>query len=271
MKSTPMIEVQNVSLRMGSQWVLENVSFTVRPGEFLTILGPNGAGKTTLLRVILGLIRPQEGRVFVFGKLSWELSRQERTRIGYVPQGVPSHRHFPILVQDVVLMGRFGALGWGKRPTQQDRERVKQVLDLLGIRSLASRSFQELSGGQRQRVMIARALINHPDLLLLDEPTASLDPSMTEDFYTLLKRLQRDLRLTVVMVSHDIGMVATFADRVACLARRLVAHGRPEKVLSKETLECMYGFHTMAVGHGSFPHMILPLQDHHPPSPREDS
>ncbi len=264
MTSPPVVDLRDVSVWIGSHRVLEGVSFQVQRGEYAAIIGPNGAGKTTLLRVILGLIRPQEGEVRVLGRPPWRLSRKERARIGYVPQEIPAHRNFPIRVLDVVLMGRYGAIGWFRRPGREDRRRALEVLELLDIAALASVRLGDLSGGQRQRVMIARALVNHPEVLLLDEPTASLDPAMTEGLYALLARLRRDMNLTVILVSHDVGIVASFADRVACLSRRLVAHGRPAEVLTHETLECMYGSHAVAVGHGHMPHMVLPLTDHHP-------
>lgn len=259
---TPVIKLQGVTVRFGRHVALEGVSFAVEEGEFAAVIGPNGAGKTTLLRVILGVIHPDEGTVEVLGKPPWELSRTERLALGYVPQEFPHRRNFPLRALDVVLMGRYGALGWIRRPGREDRRRAQEVLDLLEIAHLAERNLSELSGGERQRVFIARALVNHPRILLLDEPSASLDPAMTEGLFMLLARLRRELRLTVILVSHDVGIVASYADRVACLARTLVAHGRPQEVLTEETLECMYGKHAAAVGHGHVPHIVLPLSEH---------
>lgn len=262
---TPLVELQDVTVRFGKHIALEGVSFRVEEGQFTAIIGPNGAGKTTLLRVILGILRPDQGAVRVLGKPPWTLSRKERLALGYVPQEFPLHRHFPLRVMDVVLMGRYGALGWFRRPGPEDRRVALETLELLEIAHVANRRLSELSGGQRQRTLIARALVNRPRLLLLDEPSASLDPAMTEGLFSLLDRLRRDLALTVILVSHDVGIVASFADRVACLSRRLVAHGRPQEVLTEETLECMYGRHAAAVGHGRLPHIVLPLNEHEEP------
>ncbi len=262
MPALPLVELRDVTVRFGAHVALERVSFRVEEGQFTAIIGPNGAGKTTLLRVILGILRPEEGEVRVLGKPPWKLTRKERLDLGYVPQEFPRHRHFPLRVMDVVLMGRYGALGWFRRPGADDRRRALEILKLLEIDHLAHRRLAELSGGERQRAFIARALINRPRLLLLDEPSASLDPAMTEGLFALLRRLQKELGLTVLLVSHDVGIVASFADRVACLARRLVAHGRPQEVLTEANLECMYGRHAAAVGHGQLPHIVLPLSEH---------
>ncbi len=258
----PLVELRDVTVRFGHHVALEGVSFRVEEGQFTAIIGPNGAGKTTLLRVILGVLRPDEGEVRVLGRPPWKLTRQERLAIGYVPQEFPRHRHFPLRVLDVVLMGRYGALGWFRRPGPADRKEAMEVLKLLEIAHLARRRLADLSGGERQRVFIGRALVNRPRLLLLDEPSASLDPAMTEGLFALLERLRKELHLTVLLVSHDVGIVASFADRVACLARRLVAHGRPQEVLTGANLECMYGRHAAAVGHGHLPHIVLPLSEH---------
>jgi len=241
---------------------LEKVNFRVEEGTFTAIIGPNGAGKTTLLRVILGILRPEAGEVWVLGKPPWKLTRKERLNLGYVPQEIPRHRHFPLRVMDVVLMGRYGALGWFQRPGADDRKRAREILELLGIAHLENRQLAELSGGERQRTFIARALMNRPRLLLLDEPSASLDSAMTEGLFALLQRLKKELGLTILLVSHDVGIVASFVDRVACLARRLVAHGRPQEVLTEANLECMYGRHAAALGHGLLPHIVLPLSEH---------
>ena len=262
--STPVVEFKGVSYRVDGQEILRNITFSVQQGEYLAILGPNGAGKTTLLKILLGLLRPTEGEVRVFGKPPWHLGRRERSRIGYVPQLTEIDLDFPIRVYDVVMMGRFGRLGYLRRPGPRDREAVLRALEHMRIASLAHRRLRELSGGQRQRVFIARALATEPELLVLDEPTTSLDTAMAEGMYELLDHLQKTLQLTVILVSHDVGVVAERVDRVACLAGELVTHGRPQEVLDQATLECMYGREALVFGHSPMPHLLVP------PHPRKE-
>jgi len=256
----PIIEMEHVTVAYGQRPVLEDINLTVMPGEFLAVLGPNGAGKTTLLKTIVGLVRPVSGTVRVFGLPPWELNGQ-RARIGYVPQISTIDLHFPIHVFDVVLMGRYGRLGLIRRPGQADREAAWRALERVGIADLAQRPIGELSGGQRQRVFIARALATEPELLLLDEPTTGVDVATTESLYEFLLKLHED-GLTVLVVSHDVGVVAQYVSQVACLSGRLVAHGRPEEVLGGDVLECMYGPQAAFLGHGRVPHVVLRHSDH---------
>lgn len=272
--STPVIELEHVYVTYHERLILEDVSLRVERGQFVGILGPNGSGKSTLLKTILGLVRPIRGQVRVFGVPPWELDGG-RSRIGYVPQISDVDAHFPIHVADVVMMGRYGRLGLLRRPGPADREAVRWALAQVGMEALAGRQIGELSGGQRQRVFVARALATlrqsfdeaqdtaEPELLLLDEPTTGFDMAMTEGLYQLLHQLHRSLNLTVLLVSHDVGVVSQFVDQVACLSGRLVAHGRPDEVEGEGLLECMYGPETMFFGHGHVPHMIVDKEHKH--------
>lgn len=251
----PVVELRDVRVELGGHPVLEDVTFSVAAGEFVSVVGPNGAGKTTLLKVILGLIRPQRGEVRVFGLPPWELGRQ-RARIGYVPQVEEIDPRFPLRVMDVVLMGRYGALGLGRRPGAADRRAAEEALELVGIAHLAGKPIGELSGGQRQRAFVARALAAKPELLLLDEPTTGVDPAASESFYELLQRI-REGGVTIVMVTHDIGVVSRYVDKVACINRRLVVHGRPEEVVTDAALAEMYGCAALFFHHGRVPHMVV--------------
>ena len=251
----PIIQLDSVRVIFQELLVLEDVSLSVSPGEFLAIIGPNGAGKTTLLRVILGLVRPASGEVRVFGKVPWELNG-ERRRIGYVPQILSVDLNFPVCASEVVLMGRYGRIGLLRRPSADDRAAVRQAMERVGIADLAHRPIARLSGGQRQRVFLARALANEPDLLLLDEPTTGVDVAATESLYELLRGLHED-GITILVVSHDVGVVASYVDGVACVNRRLVAHGRPDEVLGSEELAQMYGCDAMFFHHGQAPHMVV--------------
>ena len=255
------IELENVTVRYQELVALEDVSLKVSPGEFLALIGPNGSGKTTLIKAILGLVTPAAGTVRLFGKLPQKLNGEWR-RVGYVPQIAQIDPRFPIRVFDVVLMGRYGQLGLIRRPGRRDREAAWRALERVGMEDLAQRSIGRLSGGQRQRVFVARALATEPELLLLDEPTTGVDVGTTEGLFDLLVELHRQ-GITILVASHDVGVVAQHVNQVACLNRRLVAHGRPQEVLSGEVLECMYGPQAALVGHGEVPHLVVRRHELH--------
>ncbi len=251
-----LVSLRDVWVEVGGHTVLEAVTMEVGEGEFVSVVGPNGAGKTTLLKTILGLIRPSRGEVRVFGKPPWELSRKERARIGYLPQIQEIDPSFPLRAMDVVLTGLYGVLGYVRRPSKREREAALEAMELVGVRDLADRPIGELSGGQRQRVFLARALVGRPELLLLDEPTTGVDPAASEDFYGLLRRIQEG-GVTILMVTHDVGVVSRYVDKVACINRSLVVHGRPEEVLTDEALAEMYGCSALFFHHGRAPHMVV--------------
>lgn len=254
MENEPIILLEHVTVTYQDLVALEDVSLSVPPGAFLAIIGPNGAGKTTLLKTILGLLRPVRGTVRVFGKAPWELDGRQQ-RIGYVPQVMSVDLNFPVRAGEVVLMGRYGRIGLFRRPSAADRQAALQAMERVGIADLADRPIARLSGGQRQRVFLARALANEPDLLLLDEPTTGVDVAATESLYELLRGLH-DEGITILVVSHDVGVVAAYVDMVACVNRRLVAHGRPDEV-GGNVLSCMYGPEAMLFGHGPVSHMVV--------------
>jgi len=257
----PVIVLDSVSVSLGDRTVLDNITLNIAAGEFLAVLGPNGSGKTTLLRAILGQVRPVSGTVRVFHKAPEHLGK-ERLRLGYVPQMERVDRDFPIHVEDLVLMGRYARLGLLRRPGKKDRTAASEAMSRVGIERLSKRAMAELSGGERHRAFLARALAGEPDLLLLDEPTAGVDLAVTEGFYQQLHDLKEALGLTIVMVSHDIGVVSQCVDQIACLNRVLVAHGRPTEALTPNALECMYGRHAMLAGHGPTPHVLLDSSKH---------
>jgi zinc transport system ATP-binding protein len=254
------IEMEDVSLSLGPAPVLDHVFFQVRRGEFLALLGPNGSGKTTLIKCILGLLRPDSGKIRVFGKDPRNLNH-DRQRIGYVPQMISVDLTFPLLAKEAVLMGRYARIGMLRRPGLEDREAVRNAMDRVGIADLSHRPIARLSGGQRQRVFLARALANEPEILFLDEPTTGVDPTTTESFYELLGKLHRE-GITIILVSHDVGVVASHVDGVACLNRGLVGHGRPEEVLGSEEMAKMYGCDAVLFHHGHLPHIVVKKEDH---------
>jgi zinc transport system ATP-binding protein len=254
-KPRPQVHLEHVSVTLQDLLVLEDVSLSVRRGEFLAVIGPNGAGKTTLLKVILGLVRPTAGQAHVFGRRPWERDGLPG-RIGYVPQVQSVDLNFPVRVDEVVMMGRYGRIGVFHRASRADVVSAHRAMERVAIADLAARPIGRLSGGQRQRAFLARALANEPDLLLLDEPTTGVDPGSGESLYALLAELHGE-GMTMIVVSHDVGVVASYVDGVACVNRRLVAHGRPEEVLGSEELAQMYGCMAMLFHHGRAPHVVV--------------
>ncbi|HQH79682.1 MAG TPA: metal ABC transporter ATP-binding protein [Synergistaceae bacterium] len=229
---SPVLELENVEAGYAGVMVLDRVSLTVREGDFLGIIGPNGGGKTTLLKVILGLVSPVAGRVEVMGLPP----RQGRGYVGYVPQGAGHDPEFPITVREAVHMGRLHRGNLLGRPSPEDFEAVEEALVRTGIQSLADRSVGELSMGQVQRTLFARALATRPAVLLLDEPTASMDPGAAASIYELLGRLNETM--TIVMTSHDLTAVLSEVKTVACLNRTLHCHDR--ETLTAESIGTMY-------------------------------
>ena len=222
MSENVVIEINDLSFAYEERPVLENVGFHVHGGDFAAIVGTNGGGKTTLLKLMLGLLKPQTGSIRIFGNSP----EKARRRIGYMPQQAKFDAQFPITVQEVVLTSRLGGHPWLGYYTREDRRQAQLALEEVGLGEMGGRTFADLSGGQRQRVLIARALASQPELLMLDEPTANLDPQAEQDFYKLLHRLNE--RLTVVMVSHDLNFVSSFVNTVVCVNRRVVVHPTAE-------------------------------------------
>ncbi|WP_041531429.1 metal ABC transporter ATP-binding protein [Syntrophotalea carbinolica] len=244
--SDAIISLKDVSFRYEEHLVLKDVSLTVHEQEFLGIVGPNGSGKSTLLKIMLGLLEPQKGEVSIFGTTPAEA----RLRIGYVPQFATFDRNFPISVRETVLQGRLGKTRLIGGYRRQDYQRAQQALEEVELADLAKRPLTALSGGQLQRVLIARALACQPEVLILDEPTAHIDPKIEEGVFELLKRLNQ--RLTVLVVSHDIGFITRYITRVACLNRTLVCHATSE--ITGEMIEQLYGGPLRAVHHDTILH-----------------
>lgn len=242
----PIIILNGVSFRYNELSVLEDICLTIRNKDFLGIVGPNGSGKSTLLKLILGLLSPQQGTIKVFGNSPEEA----RLKIGYVPQFATFDRNFPISVLNTVLQGRLGKTRTLFGYRRQDREAARQALSEVEILDLEQRPLTALSGGQLQRVLIARALACNPEVLILDEPTAHIDPKVEEGVFELLKRLNE--RLTVIVVSHDVGFITRYITRVACLNRRLVCH--PAAELTGKMIEELYGGPLKVVQHDTLIH-----------------
>jgi ABC-type Mn2+/Zn2+ transport system ATPase subunit len=256
----PVVALERVTVRLSGETILDNITLAVEPGEFLAILGPNGSGKSTLLRTITGLVEPAAGSVRLFGRPPATLGDLRRL-IGYVPQVGHLRRRFPVTAEQVVMMGRYPRIGLARWPRRADREAVREAMLRLDVADLAHAPLDSLSGGQRQRVFLARALVNRPRMLLLDEPTGGLDAAAAEQFHGMLRAMHAE-GITILLVSHDLAVVVEFVDRVACLNRRLVAHGIPSAVMGEEVLREMYGCHALFFDHGHSPHLVV--RDHDP-------
>lgn len=252
---SPAVELSRVSVAIDGRPVLRDVSLALPRGRFLGVVGPNGGGKTTLLRTMLGFVRPEAGTVRLLGRDPREVTGSGGL-VGYLPQGLHPDPEFPASALDVALMGRYGRLGFGRRPRAGDREAALRALALVGMEAEAGRRFGRLSGGQQQRVSIARAIAGEPELLVLDEPSTSVDRVGQEDLYELLKRLQRERGLTIVMVSHDVGVVSELVDEVACLNRTLSFHGCGEGLSPSPGLAGLYGRGVGLLRHGEHCHDV---------------
>ncbi|HBU00257.1 MAG TPA: metal ABC transporter ATP-binding protein [Thermotoga naphthophila] len=215
------VEVKNLTYRINDFEILKNVTFSVEEGEFVGVIGPNGAGKTTLVRILVGEIKNYEGKVEVRGK------------IGYLPQLHQVQREFPITVKEFAAMGMYG------RDRKIDWEKVRSTLKDVGILHKENDPIKNLSGGEFQRLSLARALLSDPDILVLDEPEAGVDEMGKASFYELLNRLRKEKNITVIMVSHDIGMVFKECSTIMCLNRTLHCHG-PTETINPEDLKRIF-------------------------------
>ncbi len=256
--SDTIIDIRNLNFSYNGQPVLVDVNFSLQAGDFTVMIGPNGGGKTTLIKLMLGLLEADSGTIRIFGQSPHSVSH----RIGYVPQDVHINRNFPISALDVALMGKLkSGRGWS-RPSRNDRTAALQALRLVEMQRHCDRRFGDLSGGQKQRVLVARALVTNPELLFLDEPTASIDTKGQGEFYALLKELNRTM--TIIIVSHDLMVISGYVKSVACVNQRFHYHGHAE--LTGEMVEMMY--HCTAedtcpvelVAHG-LPHRVLHEHD----------
>lgn len=212
---TPVVKVRDLCFRYGTNVVLDDVNLDIEQGDFMGLVGPNGGGKTTLVKLMLGLLKPHGGSIEIFGTTP----AKARSQIGYVPQYVHFNIDFPATVFELVLTGRLGHVGIGRRYGEGDREYARSVLEKVGLESLANSELQALSGGERQRVLISRALACEPKILLLDEPTTSVDSHTEGSFFDLLKQLNEEI--PIVLVSHDLGFISSYLTHVACLNTRL--------------------------------------------------
>jgi len=233
------LQVDNLCVKADNRHLIENITFSVEDGKIIAIIGPNGAGKTTLIKAILGLVPYETGTVSLFGRPF--KNNHSDIKVGYVPQRLEFDRTIPLTVAELLgftvppvynipFMKRKGA-----------REHIDGLLKIVGAQALAQRGIGSLSGGELQRVMIAKAIVNDPKILFLDEPASGVDIEGQERFHDLVKRLNKEKGLTVILISHDLNVVYRYADNVLCMNRKLICTGRPEETLTDEVIKSMYG------------------------------
>lgn len=243
------IEIQDVSFSYdGKEPVLDCINLNIHQGDYIALIGSNGAGKTTLLKIMLGLLQPASGNVKLFGVdikkfCGWQ-------KIGYVPQKSANFEpNFPATVWEVVMMGRYKKGGLFKTTSQTDRVFANDALKKTGMEQYKDRLIGDLSGGQQQRVFIARSLVNQPEIIFLDEPTAGTDIAAQKNFYDLLLKLNRDLGLTLVLVSHDVERALADAMHIACIDKSLVCHATPQEYLKESQSQKFFGQDVKIITH----------------------
>ncbi|MGC8972205.1 MAG: metal ABC transporter ATP-binding protein [bacterium] len=220
--SEKILEIKNLYFRYRDEFVLEDVNFTLDKEEFLGIIGPNGSGKSTLLKLIVGLLKPTKGEVKVY-----------TDRISYIPQKITSLYHFfPATVEEIVALGRLSD-GLLRRLTKSDYELINNALEVVNLKEFRNKRLSELSGGQQQRAHIARAIVSNPEILILDEPTTGIDVVNQAKFYELLGHLNKDMHITIIIVSHDISSIANEVTIMAYLDKRLHFIGNPKDFFKK--------------------------------------
>ncbi|HEX9677802.1 metal ABC transporter ATP-binding protein [Nitrososphaera sp.] len=224
------VELENVSFYYGSTLVLDNITFAVERGDLLGMIGPNGAGKTTLFSCMLGLLGGYRGTIRMFGE---DIRKNGRLfqKVGYVPQRKTIEQNFPATVEEIVSLGITKTLG-----EKIEGERIASALDIVGLLDVRDKRVGELSGGQQQRVLIAKAIVDEPELLILDEPATGIDLETQNRFYALLRRLNQEQKITMIWSSHDLDAVSKLASRVACINRSMFFHGHTHEFFENPDL-----------------------------------
>lgn len=244
------IDINHLFYRYEKDTVLENINLSIPEGSFLAIVGPNGSGKSTLLKIILGLLKPQKGEIFLFGQ---QISKfKDWQKIGYVSQKANSfNTGFPATVFEVVASGLTKKLGMFKFFKKEHSRIVFEALEAVGMKNFHNRNIGELSGGQQQRVFIARALVSDPKLLILDEPTVGVDAENVNAFYQMLEELNKKREITLLLVTHDIGTISDKVTHVACLNKHLHFHGEAKEFeeLAAEGMSEVYGHDVHLLDH----------------------
>lgn len=218
------VKINNLSFDYNSAAVLSNISFAIEEGDYIGLVGPNGSGKTTLVKLMLGLIKPAKGSIELLGSDPSEM--KNRQAVGYLPQRISfSNPHFPSTVREIISLGLIPEKKFPRHFRASDEKAVDAVLDMLKITDIKHKLIGDLSGGQQQRVFIARAMVNKPKLLILDEPTTALDPETRENFFGMLGDLNKNSRVTIILVTHDIGSVGEYSSKLLYIDKEVIFYG----------------------------------------------
>ncbi|MGM0378618.1 MAG: metal ABC transporter ATP-binding protein [Bacillota bacterium] len=241
-----LIELKNISVGYNNTNVLKNVNLNIKDNKFITLIGPNGGGKTTLMKTILGFLTPNSGTI----------RKKENLNIGYVPQKDSFEKSFPIKVKNVVLSGILSDKLFFHKYSKKNKNKLRDILNLLEINDLKNKQINELSGGEMQKVFLARALIQEPNLLLLDEPFANIDSESKNKYLKLLKDLSENM--SILLISHDISVISSYTDDVICINKDV--HYHDSNTLTNKELQNTYGCPVELVGHG-IPHRVFPVHN----------
>ena len=234
------VETKNLTVKYGEIEALNDITLNIEEGDYVGIVGPNGSGKTTLIRAVLGLIGSRMGDVLIFGKKIDDF--HEWSRIGYLEQKLAFlGAHFPATVKEVIASGLISQKKYPRSFNKKDLAQVDAIAESLGITGLKARPIGKLSGGQQQRVLLARALVHKPDMLVLDEPTVALDPDSRENFYNTISKLNREKKMTVLLVSHDMGSIGKYASRLIYLDGKLIFSGGFDDFCNSSSMTDIFG------------------------------
>lgn len=256
--STPArLELEDVTLGYDKVDILSHLSVQIPHGNLVAVVGPNGAGKSTLFKALVGLMPVRSGKIFIHGQ---PLSTHTDC-VAYIPQREEVDWRFPVTVEDVVMMGRFGRQGWLRRPSAEDQRIVKQSMEQMGIISFSKRAIHELSGGQQQRVFLARALAQEPHILLMDEPFNGVDYSTQEATLNLMDDLHRR-GVTLLVSTHDLSLAAERFEQILLLNRKLIAFGKPAEVFSSEHLRQAFSGQVLLINNAMVIDQCCPGDDH---------
>lgn len=257
-----LIDIKNFSVRVDAKNILDIANLSVESNEFVALLGPNGAGKTTVIKSFLGMARHVRGEIKIFGRDIISVSAAERNilrrRIAYIPQLLPPACEMPLTVREVISTGRSGAAGLFRRLGSADGKIIEAWIDSLGLGAIANMGYSEISGGEQRKTLIARAMVQQPEILLLDEPAANLDLQWREKMVKMLGELYEREHLTVIMVCHELETLPPCCKRVVILdAGRIIADGEPVKILTDERIRMLYG-EGLTVLHNSGRYAVIP-------------
>ena len=248
-----LLEVKNITVSFGTRTVLKNISFALWKNDFLGLIGPNGGGKTTLLKAILGLLKPSEGAITFYK----DRQPVETLKIGYLPQISQIDRDFPVSVYEVVASGLITEKKGWHRYSKEQQTRINETLNRMGMSLKANRPVRDLSGGEMQRILLGRAIVSHPQIMILDEPNTYVDKFFESRLYQLLEELNEEM--AIILVSHDTGAILPLVKNIACVNKTL--HYHAGNVLTEEWLEQVYHCPIELIGHGDFPHRVLKRHD----------